>query len=106
MMTNFSIRGVNVVAACPEGKFRLPDLGRTRRAGASAPRSGATQGPGATRVVRASGLLFAAQGGFQPGRSGPIPLRGFHRLDMTVRERNVAACVVTEVRPAPVQVAG
>jgi len=26
MMTTFSIRGVNVVAACPEGKFRMPRL--------------------------------------------------------------------------------
>jgi hypothetical protein len=25
-MTTFSIRGVNVVAACPEGKFRMPGV--------------------------------------------------------------------------------
>ena len=29
-------------------------------------------------------LLFATQGGFQPRRSGPVPLRGPHRLNVAV----------------------
>ncbi len=51
-------------------------------------------------------LLRAAQGGFQPRRSGPIPLRRSHRQNMSIDERDIAAAIVSKVWAAPVRVAG
>src|SRR2546429_8146956 len=46
-------------------------------------------------------LLVATDGCLEPRCSSPIPLPGFHRLDVPIDKSDVAALVVAEVRAAP-----
>src|SRR5690606_15443541 len=52
------------------------------------------------------GGSFAADVRLEPWRAGPVPVGRAERLDMAVGEQDVAAAVVSEVRTAPVRIAG